>query len=346
MLDSIEEPENMNLIEIKESELKSISLFLIDKKIILHPIISPNGTPDFSKYEGRKFIVILDRNILVRILRLVNNGELKDAHSLKIVSCLLAWSEFNNIALNSGLALTEYSHHQSGNIESSSENNIFLRIYEQYSPRDWFDLATGKTKTIEKIKLEEQRNFEFFVEVYHFKMHYLEMLKLSQLYFSDELKIEKKFKIFHNWAFKNILICKYTTYFAVMLLGGKSKTFRKKGKDFESIKHICKNVAWDLTYLSFWSTQYYYEDEAKEIYLFATMDKELRELFFLTHKESLEIYREVFGVQKGQAIIDSVSEIYIKREKPEITQGVLDDLIDEEQLELNRIINRNTLSNM
>lgn len=80
----------MKLIEIKESELKSITLFLIDKKIILHPIISPDGIPDFSGYEGRKFIVILDRNILIRIIRLVNNGELKDTHSLKVISCLLA----------------------------------------------------------------------------------------------------------------------------------------------------------------------------------------------------------------------------------------------------------------
>ncbi len=335
----------MKLIEIKESELKSITLFLIDKKIILHPIISPDGIPDFSGYEGREFIVILDRNILIGIIRLVNNGELKDTHSLKVISCFLAWSEFNNIALNSGLALTEYSHHHGSNIESSKENNIFLHIYKQYSPRDWFDLAMGKTKTIPKIELEKRKDFEFFLEDDHFKMHYLEMLKLSQLYFSDEHEIVKKFELFHKWVFDNILICKYTTYFAVMLLGGKSKTFRKNEIDYESINRICNNVAWDLTYLSFWSTQYYYEKDAKQVYLFATMDKELRDLFFLTHKESLEIYKEVFGEQKGQTIINSVSEIYVKRNKPEINPIVLDKMIQEEQINLNETLNRKTLSN-
>lgn len=218
----------MKFIEIKKSELKSITLFLVDKKIILHPIISPDGIPDFSGYQGRKFIVILDRNIIVRILRLANNGKLKDAHSLKIVSCLLAWSEFNSIALNSGLALTEHSHHHGSNIESSNENNIFLQIFKQYSPRDWFDLATGKTKTIKRIELKKEKDFEFFVEDDHYKMHYLEMLKLSQLYFNDKLEIVNKFELFHEWVFENILICKYTTYFAVMLLGDKSKTFRNK----------------------------------------------------------------------------------------------------------------------
>lgn len=333
----------MRFIEIKESELKSITLFLIDKKIILHPIISPDGIPDFSGYKGKKFIVILDRNILVRLLRLVNNGELNDLHSLKIVSCLLAWSELNNIALNSGLALTEYSHHHGGNIESSKENNIFLHIYEQYSPRDWFDLATGKTKTIKRIELKQKKDFEFFVEDDHFKMHYLEMLKLSQLYFNDELEIVKKFELFHKWVFENILICKYTTYFAAMLLGNRSKTFRNKEINYESINHMCKNVAWDLTYLSFWSTQYYYEKDAEQVYLFATMDKELRELFFITHQESLEIYKEIFGEKAGQAIINSVSKIYVRRDKPEINPTVLDKLINEEQLNLKQRLNRNKL---
>ena len=335
----------MKVIKIKKSELKSISLFLCDNKIILHPIISPDGIPDFTGYKGRRFVVILDRNILVRILRLVNNGELKDVHSLKIVSCLLAWSEFNNIALNSALALTEYSHHHGGNIESSNENNIFLHIFQQYSPRDWFDLALGKIKKIKKIELNIEKDFEFFVEDNHFKMHYLEMLKLSQLYFNDELEIVKKFELFHKWVYENILICKYTTYFAVLLFGNKSKTFRNRKINYESIIRICKNGAWDLTYLSFWSTQYYYEKAAEQVYLFATMDNELRELFFLSHKETLEIYKEIFGEENGQNIINSISYIYVRRDKPVVKPNLLDELIKEEEFNLKEKLNKNTLSN-
>lgn len=115
--------------------------------------------------------------------------------------------------------------------------------------------------------------------------------------------------------------------------------------NYESINHICKNVAWDLTYLSFCSTQYYYERDAEQVYIFATMDKELRELFFLTHKESLEIYKDVFGEKKGQTIINSVSRTYVKRNKPDINQTVLDKLINKEQLNLNEKLDRNTLSN-
>ncbi len=50
----------MEILEIKQSELKQITLFLIDQKIILHPKISPDGIPDFTGYECKKFIVFLD----------------------------------------------------------------------------------------------------------------------------------------------------------------------------------------------------------------------------------------------------------------------------------------------
>ncbi len=330
----------MEFIEIKQNELKSITLFLIENKIILHPKISPNGFPNFTGYIGKRFIVILDRNLLIRILRLVKEGELKDKHSLKLVSSLLLWSEFNNISLSSGLALMEYSHFHGNNLESSTENNIFLEIYKQYTPKHWLDLATGRQSSIPKLELKKQEQFNFFVEDDHFKMHYLEMLKLSQLYFDDAIPIIEKFNLFHRWVYENILICKYTTYFAAILFGNNSKTFKKVESNFESVVKKCKNVAWDLTYLSFWSTQYYYESSAQDIYLFATMDKELRDLFFITHTESSEIYLQIFGNEVGTYITHNLNEIYLPREKPDIRQGNLDAMIGNEQEILKSILKR------
>ena len=328
----------MNFIEIKQSELERITLFLIDNKIILHPKISPDGTPDFTGYEGKRFIVILDRNLLVRILRLVNDGELRDNHSLQLVCSILLWSNFNNIRLNSGLALTEYSHFHRGNIESSQENNIFLEICRQYTPQHWLDLFIGRKKSIPKIILDKQETYSFFVEDDHFKMHYLEMLKLAQLFFNDDISPVEKFEKFHTWVYNNILICKYTTYFAVLLFGNKSKVFREITREFEIINKNCINQSWDLTYLSFWSTQYYYEDTAADICLFATMDKELRKLFFLTHKETLEIYTEVFGKDRGKEITTTISKIYLPRKKPVIDQDKIDKMIVEEQDNLRMIL--------
>jgi hypothetical protein len=347
----------VEILEIKDREIEEMSLFLNQKKIIIHPKISPNGELDFTGFKGRKFVVILDQNILIQILQLVKTGELKDEISLKVVSNLLLWSSINGIFLTSGLAFTEYSHFQQSNKESSFKNNIFLKIFEEYTTKQWLDLATGKIKTIPKIQLKEEKDYSFFIEGDHYKMHFLEMLKLSQLYFSHDQTIVAKFDEFFKWIVENILICKYTTYFAIQLLGNKSKIYRKKELTFESVYSICKNNAWDLTYLSFWSTQYYFENDTNEIYLFATMDKELKELFFTTHKESNTPFLETFGNENGKAIINLMESIYVKRDKPEINQIKLDKMIIDETEKLKIIFgkylvekknineNKNTLSN-
>lgn len=317
----------MNFIELKESELKQITLFLIEKKVIFHPVISPKGTPDFTNCKGKKFILILDRNLLVRILRLVNEGELKDKFSQILIGSLLFWSEINQIAITSGLALTEYSHFHQGNEESSLENNTFISIFRNYSPKDWLDLALDRRQKIQPIKFSEKEEFNFFEEGDHFKMHYLEMLKLTQLYYNDQLSLIEKFKKFHEWIFENILICKYTTYFAALAFGNRTKMFKKQSKNFEELNRKCINQSWDLTYLSFWSTMYYYEDNSNEIYLFATHDKELKTLFTITHEESLEIYKEIFKPELGDEIIKTISGIYTPRVKPEINSAKLDEMI-------------------
>lgn len=328
----------MDFIEIKESELKEITLFLIDKKIISHPNISPNGVPDFSRYLGRKFVLILDRNLLVPLIRLVKEGKLKDSYSLKVVSSILVWSQFNNIAVTSGLALSEYAHFHKGNEKASLENDIFLRIFEQYSPKMWLDLSLGRRQTIPKIKDHVKTDFEFYNEGDHFKMHYLEMLKIAQLYFDDRYIIEEKFKKFHQWIYDNILICKYTTSFAAILFGGKSKTLNAEKRDFNEVVRKCKNQAWDLTYLSSWSTLYYYEEESDNIYILATLDKELKEIFVLTHTETVDIHRQLFGEKVGDRIVDNLTAIYLPREKPEIDPKKLDEMIDSEKLALEEVL--------
>ena len=55
--------------------------------------------------------------------------------------------------------------------------------------------------------------------------------------------------------------------------------FKKKSKLVFKTSKACKNQAWDFTYLSNWSALYSYEEDSNEIYLFATHDKELKELF-------------------------------------------------------------------
>ncbi|WP_405415155.1 hypothetical protein [Maribacter sp. Asnod1-A12] len=322
---------------IKSSELKEITSFLIEKKIIFHPTISPNGTPDFSSYNDKRYILILDRNLLVRILRLANTGTLKEKFSLKLINSLLAWAEFNGITATAGMALMEYSYHNQGDKESNIENNVFLEIFKKTNLYDWINLAMGKKNTIPSINSNNDNKNDFFVKSDHFKMHYLEMLKMTQLYFDDNVSIENKFKLLLVWIYDNILICKYTIFYSLLVFGNKSKIFKNQIYDYQKLIKICSNQAWDLTYLSIWSTLYFNESESKDIFLLATMDKELKDLFVITHKDNLEIFIDTFGSKLGNNIIENINEILVKREKPEIDSKVLDKLILNEEKKLRHL---------
>ena len=328
----------MEFLEIKQSELKKITMFLIENKVIFHPLISPKGQPDFTNHRSKNFATIIDRNILTQLIRLLTTGQLKDDYSRRMVSSLMLWAQINNISINSGLALSEYAYSKRRNDEASTENNLFLKAFNYYGIQVWLDLALDRRKTIPILKLNKQIEYSFFNEYDHFKMHYLEMLIIARLYFNNEMTIEDKFKHFHKWVYENILICKYTTFYFALLLGRKVNTFRKIGDDFNALIAKCKNQAWDLSYLFLWSTLYYYEDEADTVYLFATMDGELKDIFVLTHKESNEVYNELFGNSVGNKIVELISEIYKAREKPEFENLPLDDLIEIESEKLREVI--------
>lgn len=328
----------MKITTIKSSELKKITLFLIDKKIIFHPIISPNGIPDFSFYNNKEFILILDRNLLIPILRLAEKGTLKDEFSLKLISSLLTWTEYNGITITAGLALMEYSHFKQGKKESNIENNVFLEIFNKTNLSDWLNLAMGRTKSISPIKSRNLYKNDFFIENDHLKMHYLEMLKISQLYFDINISVENKFRFLFLWIYDNVLICKYTIFYAVFVFGEKSKIFRNTNNDYDEIINKCSNQAWDLTYLSHWSSLYFNENKSKEIFLLATIDKELKNLFSITYKDNLDIFTETFGLKTGKNIIENMNKTLLPREKPEIDSIKLDKMILDEKLKLKRIL--------
>lgn len=330
----------MKSFKISESDLKDITLFLIEKKVILHPVISPEGVMDFTGHRQKNYVLILDRNLVITLLKLVSNGILKDKFSLKLISSLMSWIEINNVSINAGLALAEYSHHHRRNGEASAENNLFQKIFDSYNPDIWFNLALGRVKKISPITLDksENINYQFFVESDHFKMHFLEMLKIAQVHFDENLTTLEKFRHLHQWIYYNILMSDYTHVFAALVFGGKSKVFKGPRPLFEDAIKTCSNQAWDMTYLSIWSTYYYYENSTEDIHLFATNDKELKELFTLAQSNSANLYKKLYGDQLGSKITALIKQIYIPRKKPDIESKKLDELIIIEKAKLEVVL--------
>ena len=93
-----------------------------------------------------------------------------------------------------------------------------------------------------------------------------------------------------------------------------------------------------MTYLSEWSTLHYYEDEIDTIYLFATADKELKQIFIKNHHESIETYFELYGQEKTKQIFEKLNPIYKEREMPKLDIGNIDLSIVQEKKMLKEII--------
>lgn len=328
----------MDFLRIKESELKQITLFLIETKIIFHPAISPTGFPDFSNHKGRKNVLILDRNILTPMIRLLTKGHLKDEYSLKVIGSLMLWAQFNNLSVTSGLALSEYAYHKEGDDEANFEKDLFLKAFNHYHPNIWLQIALGSLNTIEPLFTDASEKFSYNKEYDHFKMHYLEMLKIAQHYFDHSLSAEEKITRFHSWVYDNLLICRYTISYLPLLIGGRINTF-KKVETFSQVIDKCKNQAWDLSYLSLWSTLYYNEHESNTNYLFATLDKGLKEIFISTHSETTDLHSEILGSKVGSKVNQSMLDTFKVRQLPKFSTEKIDEMIIVELGKLEQMFN-------
>jgi hypothetical protein len=328
----------MDFLKIKESELKQITLFLIDTKVIFHPVISPNGSPDFSNHKGRRNVLIIDRNILTPMIRLITKGHLKDEYSLKVIGSLMLWAQFNNLSVTSGLALSEYAHHKEGDNEANFEKDLFLKAFNHYHPSIWLEIALGRLRTIEPLSVEASEKFEYNKEFDHYKMHYLEMLMIAQYYFDKSLSSEEKITRFHRWVYDNLMVCKYTISYLALLIGGQINTF-KKTETFSQVIEQCKNQAWDLSYLSLWRTFYFEEHESNTSYLFATLDRGLKDIFVSTHCESTDLHSKLFGGKVGGRINQLMLETLKVRQVPKINTERTDELIGVEFKKLEQLYN-------
>lgn len=329
----------MDAIYIKEEDIKHITEHLLEKKLIFHPSISPNGIMDFSMYGDRKYILLLDRNLLTKMIEFFQKGVLNDPYIRKIIACIMFWAHLNNISLNSGLALNEYANYKNSNKQSSLENNIFLDAMNFYHPMIWLSIAMGRSDVIKPIPNISTEKYFFKIDNEHYLMHASELFCIARLYLDEKLSKVDKMINFLEWNFENLLICQYTIVYALYVFAGKSKILSKiRISNTEDIFKDCKNQAWDLTYLSFWSTLYWTDRNEESVYLFATMDKELKRIIVETHDNKNNLFSRFFNKEDAQKIEDCYKKLNQNRKKPELNESVIRDLYDSECRKLGLIV--------
>lgn len=91
---------------------------------------------------------------------------------------------------------------------------------------------------------------------------------------------------FIQWTYDNLLVSQYVMAYTILLLTNQEHIKAPKdanANDIEQIVKGCVNQAWDITYLSNWSTLYSNTNDYKEEFLFATNDTLLKRIFVNAH---------------------------------------------------------------
>lgn len=272
---------------------------------------------------------------MTKIIEFCHTGRLKDAYIRKLIGALLFWAEFNDISITGGLALNEYAVGQNKKNNASIENNIFHKLFNQYSPQIWLDVFEGRIENIEPIKLNDIHEYSFAFENEHYLMHLSEIIYLFRLYLNNTMENCQKIEAYLSWVDDNQLFCAYSTTYACMLFSNKIKHPHVcQSDDFETKLRVCSNQAWDLSYLSTWSTLYWHESDTKNNYLFATMDKDLKKIFIQTHNVESDIFCRFFGSKKGLEIRKYYEDLISNRVKPIMTNKKIHDVLNMEKIKL------------
>ena len=321
-----------------------------EQQLIFHPTIAPDGKFDVDKFfESKKkkpFILFIDRNILSSLLAFCGKGTLRDKTEARIVGLIMAWAELNDIAISAGLAVRERATQLNSQREGLIELQKFLEAFHAYPGQLWLRVAEGQIVNIPLITFSLSPAKDITVNYAdggdHYDMAVASLLHIVKLYKNKNLKpLDKMIDLF-QWMYDNILVSEYILIYAAMLFTSQEYIRAPKNansNDIEKVVAGCENQAWDIAYLTNWSTLYSNTHNYAEEFLFATNDIMLKRIFINKNGPNgfNGLLYEVFSKKEYNQLMDFIVEKMGNRVKPDFgedTHAYFQKLIDEEKKQL------------
>lgn len=318
----------MSFLILEDDEPQKIWDSINNVQLVFHPIYATTGSFNYSEFlnlnREKEVIVFLDRNLLSSLLTLTRNGDLTDDREKRIIALLMLWSQMNELSVSPGIAIMENASRENNSYNAKIELRNFNGIFDFYPTQIWLYLTDGRIDKIPKYNFSNmpyENTISYHESSDHFLMNYASMLHLVNIYRHSEMDSVEKLLAFLNWNFENLLISQYITTYVVLLFSnqmGIKSPKHANSKVFEKIEKGCINQAWDLTYLSSWSTLYWDEGNMNEVFLFATCDNLLKQIFINTHSggDLFDLINAVFPRKNADRIIQFYSEKITNRVKP------------------------------
>lgn len=321
-----------------------------DQQVIFHPNIAPDGEFDYQKFFASKakkpFILFIDRNILSSLLKFCERGSLKNKGESQLVGVIMAWTEMNNIAISAGLAVRERASQLQSQEEGLIELQKFLEIFDTYPGQMWLEVAEGQRTEIPPITYSKKPASNISVDYTdggdHYDMAVASLLHMVRLYRDNTIKTVDKVQDFFGWMCDNLLVSEYLLVYAVLLFTDQENIKAPKyanSTSFDKIVAGCENQAWDISYLTNWSTLYANTEKYEAEFLFATNDVLLKRIFI--NKNGPNGYNgllyELFPQKDYNCIMDYIEARMQNRLKPDFGDSPHEyflKIIDEEKHQL------------
>ena len=318
----------INFLIFEDDEPQVIWDAINKLQLVLHPRYAPEGKIEFHGFwqlcHEKNLILLLDRNLLSSLLSLCEKGFLDNEREMRIVALLMVWTQMNDISISAGIAITENASKLTDSNLAKIELQMFNEIFEFYPSMIWLKLTLGEIDEIPPCQFSRipyDTAIAYHKENDHLLMSLACMLHIVYLYRQKNLSAVDKVIAFLKWNCENLLISQYTNTYITMLFSNQEYIKPPKGVNsgnFETIWKGCYNQAWDISYLSNWSTVYCDESKTNEVFLFATADVMLKRIFINTHgNEYGDLVSAAFPKKQAKQVLDfCVDNIVNNRVKP------------------------------
>lgn len=324
------------LVIIEDNELEEFHNAICKMQIVFNAVHAPNGTIDVTKFyeltKNKKVFIIVDNNLMQYIIKIFQKDSRYDDYKQR-VAIFMYWTKMMNIQLTCVFSLFEI-----GKENADEYRNLFLQACNKVKPLEWRALAYGDldkliTKEAPSI-LEDTWEYDYSKNE-HFLMHYIEMVKLVQLISDKKTTSLDKFKLFIKWYYEHLIICSSTVSYVAMCLtnNGVKPPKNINSPNIDKVLNGCRNQAWDLTFLSLYSTLLKGED----IYFIATFDSDMKNIFINSNPpgEEINLITTIFSTdkeieqikttfQEAQTGIRKYKQIKAKAEKIEYLEKLLE----------------------
>ena len=320
------------------------------EQIIFHPNIAPNGKIDYKVFAETKreeeLALFIDRNILISLLKFCEIGSLKNKSESQLIGVIMAWAIFNDLPISAGVAIQERASQLRSQEEGLFELQKFLDIFDKYPGQMLLQVARGQWTEIPPIKYSNVPANNITIDYSdggaHYDMAVASLLHAVQLYRVQNKRPVEKVQEFVQWMYDYLLVSEYMLTYIIMLFTGQENIKapkHAKSEDIRKIIHGCKNQAWDISYLTKWSTLYADAEKYRMEFLFATNDILLKRIFINCNTEYgvNGLLYNVFPQKEYNQLIDYIESRTRNRVKPDFgddPRAYFLELIEKEKREL------------